>query len=152
MKGTVVIMFLMYSRGMHISLPGLEVRGKLQASLTISSNSCWRVREVTNLKGFWILRETAWWEGTLFSITEHTLPSNRVTHMLHSRPHPHFHCHAPALKLRRSNPRNLFPYDWLLCYPQRGRGKGGGERENMGWERRFNMTKPVPGDPVFSPP
>lgn len=44
---------------------------------------------------------------------------------------------------------NLFPCDWLLCCSQRGRG---GEGDNMSQERQFNMTKPVPGDPLFSSP
>lgn len=39
MKGTVVSEGFMYSRGMHNSLLGLEGGGKLQVSLTISSNS-----------------------------------------------------------------------------------------------------------------
>lgn len=150
MKGTVVITGFMYSRGMHARLLRLEGGGKLQASLTISSNSCWRVHEVTNLNGCLDFKRNGLVRGgTLFSIAEHTLPSTRVTHTLHSRPLPHFHSHAPALKLRRSNPRNLFPCDWLLCCPQRRRG---GERENMSRERQFNMTKPVPGDPLFSSP
>lgn len=77
--------------------------------------------------------------------------AHAVTHLspahAYLRPQAHFQCHYPALKLRRSDPCNLFPCDWLLYSPERGRG----ERENMGWEKRFNMTKPVPGDPLFSP-
>lgn len=85
----------------------------------------------------WIVGETAWLEA----------PSNalsiKVTRPMHLWPLAH--CRAPALKLRRSNPRNLFPCDWQLCSPQRE-----GRRKNTSQERQFNMTKPVPGDPLFS--
>lgn len=150
MEGTAVIKGFLYSRGMHVSLLRLEGGGKLQASLSISSNSRWRAHEVTNLNGCLdfkrnsvVRRHTIWHRCT------YTSSSSTETHTLQSRPLPHFHSHAaPSLKLRRSNPRNLFPCDWLLCCPQRGRG----ERENMSRESRFNMTKPVPSDPLFSTP
>lgn len=50
------------------------------------------------------------------------------------------------------NPRNLFPCDWLLWCPQREGEEKGEKRENMSRERQLNMTKPVPGDPLFSSP
>lgn len=59
------------------------------------------------------------------------------------QPQAHFHCHNPALKLRRSDPCNLFPCDWLLCRPQRGEEEEEEEKGRTWAERQFNMTKPV---------
>lgn len=103
--------------------------------------------------GVCILRETTRWGGTLFSIFwTHAVTHPSHANTLHLRPLPLFHSHASPLKPRRSNPRNLFPCDWLLCCPQRGRAGEEGKGENMSRERQFNMTKPVPGDPNFSSP
>lgn len=140
--------------GMFVCLLRLEGGGKLQASLTISSNSCWRVRGLTNLNGCLdCKRYGLGGEGTFFSVgiwAHHFIrPSHGGTALATS---PRFTSQAPALKARRSNPRNLFPCDRLLCCPQREWEEKEKKGENMSQERQFNMTKPVPGDPLFSSP
>lgn len=97
----------------------------------------------------WFVRERPSEKRALFSIVERTR-SSPLSHALRSQHRPHSASPAPAPELRRSNPHDLFPCDWLLCCPQRAGEEE--ERENMSQERQFNMTKPVPGEPLFSSP
>lgn len=92
--------------GMLAACWDLKAGAKLQARLTISSNSHWQVHKVTNLNEFqgFFLRERAR-RGThhYFSIVR---SDGLVTHM-------HFHCHDPAPELGQIKPNHPLITDAL---------------------------------------